>query len=959
MAPTPRGSASGQTFPCSQCDKTFSRKEYMARHFRSKHSKEKPFSCEYCSHGFSRSDLLRRHYKTCSEAKALGVSGPPPGADKHAKQPSSRPKAKRKSSTEEPSIEPIEPDSSPMEQDDLVLPTPPEVPIASTSGTSHSTVLPNPLSLPPGPLRSYQEPPQLVEPSPHVPHPGFYPPPPPHPYALPHYNLSPTAYNPYSHSPYYHPYAQQPPPQQYPGLPPPHIARYTHNPSDALSFAEPEHESVPVPESIPAESTSSAAIAAESLTQYLRQHHQSLQHQPQPAPLPAPQPAPLPMAPTIPAHSSASPPHEAEPIYPPPTSSPSSAFRIGTATNDTLAPGLSGTGSFSADEVLASEVLRDLMRSPAASVRPGMSRENSDESANGNEAVIAPTGEVENLGRKGNGSRRRKQNPPNAVLAGNHQNSWGLMGGYNGLGSTRANTPIEESPAALALADYFNKGGVGGITALDLGFPTEPDLYPDWLLNPRHTPFREMDKDRRFEIPEQMFHMGYSDLFPWHVPPSRVLSQYAKRATESLLPSVPVFHAPSVDVHEMALHGAFALTVAGGAFEDDGQVFSNEMLVEKRVFLIRGFMNADKNWDDQFASIQSLLLYQLLGFFHRDEQQRLLSHQFHSSLIFMLKHTDLPGKIQESDSFVPPPKNSSPEVVERAWKEWVQIETWKRVAFIVFLTDLEHSIATGAPQFVLLSDMDINLPSSERAWAAENAADWHRDVLRGVNHPTTSFLAAVRALLAPDPQPFSEHSMVLAELSRLSSFPLLILARMLSYMDKKCEEALQQVDPFKPLLGGLGMAASREQENRSMLVRIRKGREILRGLPGGLARGGGERWFQDTMPGAFGGEPRSGSSSTAGSTNPRASPVTTTPSDDSSLNTPPQDTYRAILSELELEELYGRDPNVYKPVHGEGGARPGETYHEAQERLRKLREDKIGIVNSIIPGANLLREQQA
>jgi hypothetical protein len=39
----------------------------------------------------------------------------------------------------------------------------------------------------------------------------------------------------------------------------------------------------------------------------------------------------------------------------------------------------------------------------------------------------------------------------------------------------------------------------------------------------------------------------------------------------------------------------------------------------------------------------------------------------------------------------------------------------------------------------------------------------------------------------------------LAELSRLSSFPLLILSRMLSYMEKKCEEALQQVDPFKPL----------------------------------------------------------------------------------------------------------------------------------------------------------------
>jgi len=33
---------------------------------------------------------------------------------------------------------------------------------------------------------------------------------------------------------------------------------------------------------------------------------------------------------------------------------------------------------------------------------------------------------------------------------------------------------------------------------------------------------------------------------------------------------------------------AFALTVAGGAYEPEGQSFSNEMLVEKRVFLVRG-----------------------------------------------------------------------------------------------------------------------------------------------------------------------------------------------------------------------------------------------------------------------------------------------------------------------------------------------------------------------------------
>jgi len=95
---------------------------------------------------------------------------------------------------------------------------------------------------------------------------------------------------------------------------------------------------------------------------------------------------------------------------------------------------------------------------------------------------------------------------------------------------------------------------------------------------------------------------------------------------------------------ELALHGAFALSVAGAAYETEGQSFSNEMLVEKRVFLIKGersyrfsdcqpittdcrstsltgFLDPTKNWDDRFATLQSLLLYQLLGLFHRDEQR--------------------------------------------------------------------------------------------------------------------------------------------------------------------------------------------------------------------------------------------------------------------------------------------------------------------------------------------------
>lgn len=60
---------------------------------------------------------------------------------------------------------------------------------------------------------------------------------------------------------------------------------------------------------------------------------------------------------------------------------------------------------------------------------------------------------------------------------------------------------------------------------------------------------------------------------------------------------------------------------------------------------------------------------------------------------------------------------------------------------------------------------------------------------------------------------------------------------------------MKEVDPFRALLGGLGMFEDREQENRAALANIKQGREFLRKLPGGVKRGGGESWFENVSPG--------------------------------------------------------------------------------------------------------------
>ncbi|BGP03475.1 zinc finger, C2H2-type transcription factor [Rhodotorula toruloides] len=877
--PAARGSASGQTFPCPDCDKTFSRKEYMARHYRSKHSKEKPFQCEFCDHAFSRSDLLRRHYKTCAEAKArrgeTGAGASPPTRRNSAAAGSAASAAALAAPPEPPR-------------------TTYEMPYASSSA---SAAMPHPSNNPllPTPPPSYYAHMQMPMPE--------------HPiYGLPPATNMHSSFSIASGS------GTAPSPENGPSP----FSTFSNSSNLTLSSNSPQtpfttDASLPPAPSYP---------------------HLGMMQPPPPHPSAS---SAVPSAPSaIPSTSSH--PHSSTTT---PTTPSTSAFKSGSLSHDTLAPGLSRTGSFTRDEVLASEVLRDLMRSPLG-MSGGGTPPVSTAAAGG--MAWHPT----TSGQSQSGAAQSRAEGAGGASMGGDAHDWALSsvfgtttatagGAANGVlvsapyagPAVTPHNKLEETPAAQALAEYFNKGGVGGITALDLGFPTEPCLFPDWMFK---APTVHED-EKRFWMPEQKFCLGY--LYPWHVPPLPVLSGYAKKATERLLPAMPIVHAPSVVLNEMEVHTAFALTVAGGAYERDGQSFSNEMLVEKRVFLVRGFQEKNKTWDQKFASLQSMLLYQLLGLFHRDEQQRLLSHSFHSALVYMLRALDLPTKVRETIVLLPG-EDMQGEELEKAWRDWVKVETWRRVAFIVFLTDLEHAAATKTNQLLSLSDLAIDLPAAERAWSAKTADEWRRHALFALA-PTAPFLSVIRALLNnKDDDPFSESALLIADLGRLSSFPLLILSRTLSYLEKKTEEALEQVDPFKSFLGGLGVVEDREAENRDLLQRIRSGREILRRLPGGMARGGGEGWFNEIIPSAkdftYDDSPPATSSRSSSSNGPV---------------TPPMPTQQPAPDVADIFAEF--DPQPYKPFYGLGGATAVETFEQAQARLRNHTDKRTADARALWP----------
>ena len=64
------------------------------------------------------------------------------------------------------------------------------------------------------------------------------------------------------------------------------------------------------------------------------------------------------------------------------------------------------------------------------------------------------------------------------------------------------------------------------------------------------------------------------------------------------------------------------------------------------------------------------------------------------------------------------------EHVPESWQDWVLVESVKRTKIIVFSFFNLHTIVFNVPPIMLPSELDVNLPCTEKEWKADNADDW-------------------------------------------------------------------------------------------------------------------------------------------------------------------------------------------------------------------------------------------
>ncbi|KAI5476303.1 zinc finger, C2H2-type transcription factor [Pseudohyphozyma bogoriensis] len=371
---------------------------------------------------------------------------------------------------------------------------------------------------------------------------------------------------------------------------------------------------------------------------------------------------------------------------------------------------------------------------------------------------------------------------------------------------------IENSPEAQALASYFTQGGVGGITALELNFNYQPSFMAPHLFETQYV--HDVD-DPRFFLPKEKFHMTY--LAPWQIPRMDTLSRYASRAAKEWLPKVPVLHLPTLELATMPVSAAFAFSVVGSTLDAEGEQFSQDMLGQKRGHIVEAIARLNLDLHNKFGFIQAMLLYQLIGLFHKDEAERAKSYPYHGSLVFMVRQLKLVEEISKEPMPVITPQLEGEEL-EKAWKLWVKQETYRR----------------STEPLTLFSDIAMDLPVRDCLWNAPTAQDWLTTYLSPFTPKPVKFLDAIHALLLPSPPPpYSSAGLLLGDLGNLSTLSHLILSRALVYLEGKARRRKAEEDPFKVnRVGGSWTEVQLGDEVVDQLKRIEGGKKVMKALPG-------------------------------------------------------------------------------------------------------------------------------
>jgi hypothetical protein len=122
---------------------------------------------------------------------------------------------------------------------------------------------------------------------------------------------------------------------------------------------------------------------------------------------------------------------------------------------------------------------------------------------------------------------------------------------------------------------------------------------------------------------------------------------------------------------------------------------------------------------EQLWVLQSMLLVEFAGMFHANRSAMELSDIFHGTLVTLARRLGLFEPDYE------PVRPTSKRSIDHRWGEWIQKETIKRLAYFIFVIDVQHSLLFGHDRSIIsVFTLKLDLPCDEKEWYALTSYEW-------------------------------------------------------------------------------------------------------------------------------------------------------------------------------------------------------------------------------------------
>ena len=131
----------------------------------------------------------------------------------------------------------------------------------------------------------------------------------------------------------------------------------------------------------------------------------------------------------------------------------------------------------------------------------------------------------------------------------------------------------------------------------------------------------------------------------------------------------------------------------------------------------------DNSTTRDLQTLQAYALELNIALWSGDRRKMEIAESFAQPAITMLRRAGHFRRSKLHGSILPDPTDEG-DALETKWLNWVEAESFKRLAFHLFINDAQSSMSLLVPPLVSYAELSVELPESRALWVAKNAYHW-------------------------------------------------------------------------------------------------------------------------------------------------------------------------------------------------------------------------------------------